>query len=41
MGKSIENMYADQVTIKRNNGMVALFTVDGYYFGVYRAYNDI
>lgn len=29
-------MYAD-ITIKRNNGMVALFTVDGYYFGVYRA----
>lgn len=38
MGKSIENMYAD-ITIKRNNGMVALFTVDSYYFGVYRAYN--
>ena len=34
MGKSIENMYAD-ISIKRNNGMVALFIVDGYYFGVY------
>ena len=38
MGKSIDNMYAD-ITVKRNNGMVALFTVDGYYFGVYRACN--
>ena len=34
MGKSIENMYAD-ISIERNNGMVALIIVDGYYFGIY------
>lgn len=38
MGKSIENLYAD-IAIKQNDGMVALFIIDGYYFGVYRAYN--